>query len=129
MNKLGWGIFWIVLGTAMLIFDIFYKEWFTINFTYFKLPIGILLIFYGIIHIVYYFFLQRALQFKDEELRLYGKKLENAAPDIVDMLNNKLSAKEIADEILKKYNIPQIITLKYIITLANEIKKMKKNTN
>jgi len=122
VSRLYIGIFAIAAAIGMAACDIFYKPWFSIDLTVFRLPIWILVFPYGALNIIYHYMEKRACRLSDEEIIEWGRKLEDAVPEIIDLIGQKVSIKEIAARMETTRGIPQLITLKYIIALGKAVK-------
>lgn len=97
----------------------FFVNWFQIDFTYFRLNLGWFALVYCGLLIYQAVMTGRAAAFSDRELHDWGETLTDVTPLIVDRLTSGAKAQAVCDELEKSKGIPPLITMKYIVALAN----------
>ncbi len=118
------GILWTVLGVAAQVFDFVHTPaFFTLYIGPVPIPIGLLLIIYGILHLIYYYLLYKETLFTRQEEQEYGEALEKAMPTIIDGIKAGRHVDDISREVEEQYGIPPLITLKFILNLGRLMKK------
>lgn len=117
-----WLIFWGVAGVAMLISS-FWLPWFDIDFTWFKLNLGWFAITYSGLLVLRNLFLQQEIDLTTRELHDWGEILSTVTPIIISGAENGLRPKEIAAGLQKSHKIPPLVSLKYMVAVAKQLKK------
>jgi hypothetical protein len=125
MPSLFWGWFWVVIGVLLIIAGPI-LNWFQFSPFGFPLPVGALALMYGGIVVIYYRTRSTVIQLTPDDLVMYGGKLEQAVPTILDLLQKKVPVKDIVKKVEQKHKLPREITYKYIITLGRRIKSVER---
>ena len=122
------GIFWTLLGSGAVLFDVLHDPpYFSLLIGPLKFPIGILIIVFGVLHLLYYYLLYQETLFTQDEEQ-YAQQLEAAVPTIIDRIKEGKHVDEITQEVEEKFGIPPLITVKYILNLGRLMKKHHGNS-
>ena len=117
------GIVSIVLGVAMFVTELAWQPVFTLPISDgFGFPVWILALIYGALQLYIWQATQQRLPLTHEEVVIWGPRLEEATPTMLEMYQGEHKVSEIADRVEKSYGIPPEITLRYIIALAKHLK-------
>jgi len=114
--------FWAVAGVAMLISS-FWVDWFAIDFTYFKLNLGWFAIVYAGLLVLRNLFLKRELELTPRELHDWGEVLARVTPTILEKAEEGLRPRDIARLLKEKHQVPELVSLKFMVALARARKK------
>ncbi|MBL6975717.1 MAG: hypothetical protein ISR64_08305 [Deltaproteobacteria bacterium] len=118
------GLLSVAIGVGLFVFDqVHGRDWFTFRIGDIGLSAGLLWMLVGALNMVVHYQTQKQLKLSDEELRLYGDKLESIAPDIINLVGRRVKAGEIADRMEREHGIPRFVILKYIIALGEADRK------
>lgn len=113
-----WAWFWVAAGVGLFLVDIFLYKFIAFGYHF---PIGVLATLYGALILIWHRGIDQGLELTPDDLATYGPALERSVNAIMDMLEQKKSAKEIAQHVHVAQGIPHEITYKYIIALGAEI--------
>jgi len=112
---------WIaaLAAAAMILVQIAGYRWFVIRITDgFSFPLWILVAVYAGLQFWSWRLTKERLALSDDEVARWGDKLEQATPKILRLYEDGRPVGEIAREIETSHGIPQDVTLRYIIALA-----------
>ena len=115
-----WAWFWLAVGVLLFAVDIL---WFQFKAFGIHFPIGVLAALYGAMILIWHRGIDQGLKLTPDDLASYGAALERSVSVIMDMLEQKRSAKEIAHHVQREQGVPPEITYKYIIALGAEMKE------
>jgi len=101
----------------------FLVDWFDIDFTYFKLNLGWFAVIYSALLLWKNIYTRMELDLTPRELHDWGDRLSLATPEILERAEQGQRPREIAQELLAKHGIPEIVSLKYMVVLARVKKK------
>ena len=119
------GILWITIGVGSMVFDLVHDPpFFMLIMGPVRFPLGLLVVIFGLLNLLYYHMLYRQTLFTEEEAAQYAGALEQAVPMIVDEIQAGTPVEDIAGKVEHSYGIPPLITVKYIITLGRMRKKL-----
>ena len=113
-----WALFWIGVGVFFVLIDLFIYQFRAFGHYF---PIGPLAALYGGLILIWHRGIDQGLKLTADDLATYGPALERSVTVILDMLEQKRSAKEIAHYVHGEQGVPPEITYKYIIALGAEI--------
>jgi hypothetical protein len=105
------GIFWLVVAAGLGL-------WAWYDYTFFKPILAGLAAMYGALMLVKDRIVKPQLHLSVEELDRYGERLSEATPELLALLEQKVTTREAAERIQKRFGIPLEVTLKYIIALG-----------
>lgn len=106
------GSLWLLVAAALGV-------WAYADFTWIKAVLAALSLIYGALQLVQSKMVATKLVLSPQELQQYGDKLSEATPAILRMNAQKMSVREIADNLEQSFGLPRLITLKYIIALGD----------
>ena len=112
-----WLTFWGMAGIAMLLAS-FWDPWFDVDFTWFKVNVGWFAVTYSGLLVIRNLQLRSHLMMTPRELYDYGERLSGVTPEILDMAEEGLRPREIAEKLEGRYGLPPLISLKYMIALS-----------
>lgn len=116
------GVLLIVIGVAMVIFDLTIEPVFSLPITAsFKFPVGILAVIVGVLYVLSARIAQDSAQLTPGELAEWGKPLELATPRIIALSEQQLSTEYIAETVENETRIPQDILIKYMYALRQYV--------
>lgn len=104
----------------------FRVDWFDIDFTWFKLNLGWFALVYAGLLVLRNLFIKEELHMTPRELHDWGEVLAEVTPFIMDKAGGGERARDIAGELERDRGIPRLVSLKYMIALARELKKSAK---
>ena len=118
------GIMWLGFGTITLAWDITHDfNWFTIWVFGFPLSVSALALILGGAYLYYDRQIAKNLRLTEDEILRFSSKLQEATPDILKMIQDKVPVREIAKQIESVHAIPELVTLKFIIAMGDARKK------
>ena len=120
------GIVASTLSVTMLVTELVWEPIFTVHFTEsISIPLWILAAIYGGLQLFLWNMTRKGLDLTAEELALWGVKLEEVTPRILDDYRANKKVRDIARDIEASDGIPPDVTLRYIIALAKHAKQNK----
>jgi hypothetical protein len=102
---------WIAVAVALF-------AWAVVEWSIFKPVLGGLAAVYGVLLLVKTRIIEQRVALSQEELGQWGDKLSEATPVILELLGKSRHVSVIARAVKKSHQIPEDITLKYIIALG-----------
>jgi|GEM_PF-2711580 len=118
------GILWLGVGTLTLAWDITHNfQSFTIWVFGFPLSISALALLLGFAYLYYHRQMVKSLSLSEDEILRFSGKLQEATPEILSMIRDKVPVRDIAKRIEDAYAIPEIVTLKFIIAMGDARRK------
>lgn len=102
----------------------FWVNWFDIDFTYFKLNLGWFAVVYSGLLVWRNIIMKGQIELSPRELHDWGDRLSQVTPQILSMAEQGNRPREIAAQLLAQQGIPELVSLKYMVVLAN-VKKQQ----
>ncbi|MFT7621170.1 MAG: hypothetical protein ACI9WU_000331 [Myxococcota bacterium] len=120
------GILMIVVGLAMIIFDLNMKPVFSIPVTSgFSFPVGILAMIVGGLWVVSSRVAEQEARLTQGEIALWGAQLEKVTPQIISLSEQSLSTEYITEKLAKETEIPQDVLIKYMYAMRNYLQDVQ----
>ena len=115
-------IFWGAVGLVTLTLSL-WKGWLVLDLWGMQFPLGVLAAVYAGLQLAVHIMTRRHVPLTAEEVTRHGKALEEATPQILEMLKAGRSVQLVAREIEEERGLPTDVTHRYIIVLMRVLQK------
>jgi hypothetical protein len=108
-----------LMALLMLLADLLGAPWTRVRLTQdLTVPVWVLFALFTLLQVALWRLERRGVELSDAEVARYGPQLEAATPQILELVEARRPAREIAAKVERSHQIPPHVTERYIVALA-----------